>query len=101
MTIENLVFFDRHDPEFDESLTDAGGKRFLRFAVDVTAGRSKRANWRNEAVLGCVYLATQQVFIQRDDEYFPASSALGADDEAVPGVCRAAEPEAEVATVAR
>lgn len=70
--------------------TDVHGKAFVRFAVDVRHPWDEGEAWKRDALLGCVYVDRKEVFVQRGEDYFPASSALGGDDQARPGVCRAA-----------
>ena len=77
--------------------TDGRGAEFLAFAVDERPrGFAPRAaddsgRWREEAIVGCVYPARDEVFIKRGDKFFGAGLLLGqktaAADEAV---CRPA-----------
>ena len=77
--------------------TDGRGAAFVAFAVDERArGFSPRAaddsgRWREDAIVGCVYPARDEVFIKRGDKFFGAGLLLGqktaaADD----AVCRPA-----------
>ena len=77
--------------------TDGRGAEFVAFAVDERArGFAARAaddsgRWREDAIVGCVYPAREEVFIKRGDKFFGAGLLLGqktaaADD----AVCRPA-----------
>jgi hypothetical protein len=72
--------------------TDVRGKQFVRFAVDQRYGWDEDEEWELDAFVGCAYPDQKQVFLRRGDDYVPARSALGGDDEAQPDVCRAASP---------
>lgn len=75
-----------------EALTDARGKKFVRFAVDVRRGfgEEQEAGWRNDDVVGCAYPNEREVYVQDGDAYFAARSLLSAGGKARPDVCRAA-----------
>jgi hypothetical protein len=82
--------------------TDVRGKGFVRFAVDQRYGRNENATWEQDALLGCAYLEESKVFVQRGDDFLPASSMLGGDEKARTDVCRTAPTQAaEVASTAR
>ncbi len=79
--------------------TDGRGAEFVAFAVDERSGVLARkaaddsGRWREDAIVGCVYPARDEVFIKRGDKFFAASLLLGqktaaADD----AVCRPAPP---------
>jgi hypothetical protein len=72
------------------ALTDARGASFVRFAVDVRRGWVEDSPWETEALLGCAYPETEQVFVQRGSRYFAAASLVGKATKPVPDVCRAA-----------
>jgi len=67
----------------DERSTDGRGAEFVPFAVDErSAGAARRAaddadRWRNDAIVGCVYPARDEVFIKRGDKFFAAGLLLG------------------------
>lgn len=65
---------------------DVGGREFVAFVVDVRYG----SKWQEDAIVGCAYRASGNLFIERDNEYFPAALLLGKQVNAVAGVCRAA-----------
>jgi hypothetical protein len=79
-----------------ERSTDARGAEFVAFAVDERSGRlapraADDADWRKDAIVGCVYPTRDEVFIKRGDKFFAATLLLGqktaaADD----AVCHAA-----------
>jgi len=80
-----------------ERSTDGGGAEFVAFAVDERSGvfASQAADdsrrWRKDVIVGCVYLARDEIFIKRGDKFFAAGLLLGqktaaADDT----VCRPA-----------
>jgi hypothetical protein len=82
--------------------TDARGKAFVRFAIDVQRRGLDDVEWHEAAMLGCAYPNEQKVFIQRDDGYVPARGVLGEEVEPKPNVCRAAPADgATVAAAAR
>lgn len=72
-------------------VVDARGHRFLRFAIEERRGwdEDDTTEWER-AFVGCAYPGSGKVFVQRDDEYVPASNMLGADHDAQPDVCRPA-----------
>ena len=76
---------------------DGRGAEFVAFSVDERSGVLARkaaddsGRWREDAIVGCVYPARDEVFIKRGDKFFAASLLLGqktaaADD----AVCRPA-----------
>jgi len=78
-----------------ERSTDGRGAEFVAFAVDERSGILARkaaddsGRWREDAIVGCVYPARDEVFIKRGDRFFGAGLLLGqktapADD----AVCR-------------
>lgn len=59
---------------------DAGGIAFVRFAIDARHGFAAPdddSQWRRAAIVGCVYLDRNQVFVKKGDEYRPAAFLLG------------------------
>jgi hypothetical protein len=58
---------------------DARGVAFVRFAVDARHGYLPEgdANWRKDAITGCVYLERSQIFIKKGDQFRPAAFLLG------------------------
>jgi len=80
-----------------ERSTDGRGAEFAAFAVDERSGRFARrstgdsSGWRNDAIVGCVYPARDEIFVKRGDKFFGVDLLLGkktvaADD----AVCRPA-----------
>jgi hypothetical protein len=63
----------------DHARKDARGVAFVRFAIDARHGYQPddEANWRKDAITGCVYLDRSQIFIKRGDEFRPAAFLLG------------------------
>ncbi len=63
--------------------TDGRGAEFVAFAVDERSGRfvpraaDDTAHWRQDAIVGCVYPARDEVFIKRGDKFFGAGLLLG------------------------
>jgi hypothetical protein len=72
------------------ALLDVRGKSFVRFAIDVRRPWDEPDAWERDALLGCAYTAEAKVFVRRGEAYLPARSALGAQEKALPDVCRAA-----------
>lgn len=66
--------------------TDASGRAFVPFAVDVRFG----AGWKDGDLVGCAYPATGEVFVKRGDTHRPAEAMLGKNVQPVAGVCEAA-----------
>lgn len=69
-----------------ETSTDARGRAFVSFAVDVRFGGGE---WQ-EDVVGCVYRQTGQLFVKVGDAYRPAAFLLGKNVDPVAGVCEVA-----------
>ena len=80
-------------------LTDAHGRGFVRFAIDVRFP----GEWITDAAIGCAYLADGTVFVrlQGQNDYRPAAALLGDDVKAPPEVCRSASAAAQVASAMR
>jgi hypothetical protein len=76
------------------ALTDARGRAFVRFAIDLRRSFDEAAPWQSDAVLGCAYPGEGEVFVQRDGAFFPASIVLGKEAGERPGVCRPAQEPA-------
>ncbi|MDH5672774.1 MAG: hypothetical protein OEZ06_11530 [Myxococcales bacterium] len=72
-------------------LTDARGKKFVRFSVDVRRAYPKDAEWKEGALLGCAYPKQAQVFVQRGEHYVPAKGALGKEAKPRANVCEAGQ----------
>lgn len=68
-------------------VTDAQGREFHAFAIDVRFG----AGWKDGDVVGCAYPATGEVFVKRGDSFRPASILLGKNVKPVDGVCGSSE----------
>ncbi len=67
------------------ALTDLHGRHFVRFAVDVRHPAGE--GWQRGVLVGCAYVDQNEVFLQREGGYVPASSALGEDAEPRSDVC--------------
>ena len=70
--------------------TDARGRQFVRFAVDVGRGFDDEVDWQRDAIVGCCYPKEREVFVRRDEAYYPASVVVGRDGREQRGVCQAA-----------
>jgi len=75
--------------------TDARGAAFVTFAVDERSGAFARRpdsddrGWRKDAIVGCVYPGSDEVFVKRGDKFFGASLLLGKRTPAADAaVCR-------------
>jgi hypothetical protein len=74
--------------------TDGRGAEFVAFAVDERSGKfAPRAgddsgHWRQDAIVGCVYPAREEVFIRRGDKFFAVGLLLGQKTAADDVVCR-------------
>jgi hypothetical protein len=74
---------------------DARGRSYLAFAVDerrsfgvVPDHADPEAEWYRDAIVGCVYPDTGDVFIRRGETYYAASVLLGKPTQTAPaGVC--------------
>jgi hypothetical protein len=68
--------------------TDGRGAEFVAFAVDQRSGSLARlvaddaSRWRNDAIVGCVYPARDEVFVKRGDKFFAAGLLLGKKTDA-------------------
>lgn len=62
----------------DAALTDARGKTFVRFAVDVRYGFDDEGEW-NERMQGCAYPSEGEVYVQngKEHEWVAARTMLG------------------------
>jgi hypothetical protein len=65
--------------------TDRSGRSFLPFAIDVRFG----SEWRENDIVGCVYVPNRDIFVKRGDSYRPSAFLLGENVEPVAGVCEA------------
>jgi hypothetical protein len=102
-----------------EPMRDASGRAFLAFAVDAkygfdpmddeflleadadkvkkTAKERAEERWQKDAITGCLYPETNELFVNRSGTHYPAGLLLGKKaSKAAEGVCRA-----EAAQVAR
>lgn len=73
-----------------ETLTDARGKQFVRFAIDERRGWEVEGTWHEDRVVGCAYLQEREVLVRHKQGYFPARLLLGKSEQARPGACSAA-----------
>jgi hypothetical protein len=81
----------------DTPHTDREGRPFLAFAVDETRSfgveeekDGAEANWFKNAITGCVYPESGEVFVKLGEIYYPSSVLLGRSTPAAPtDVCRA------------
>lgn len=67
---------------------DGRGHEFIRFAIDERAPFDEEGAWHEGRIVGCVYMGTRKVFVQRGDSYVPAPSRSDSDARAQPGVCQ-------------
>jgi len=49
-------------------------------------------DWQQDDIVGCAYRASGNLFIKRDNAYFPAALLLGKKVGPVADVCQAAPP---------
>jgi hypothetical protein len=66
---------------------DMLGLPFVRFAIDEHSPLYEGDAW-HESNVGCVYPESGKVYVRQGDDYFPASSLLGAHVKPRPGACR-------------
>jgi hypothetical protein len=85
-----------------ERSTDGRGAEFVSFTVDERSGGFARraaddaTRWRENAIVGCVYPARDEVFIKRGDKLFAAGLLLGQKTAAADDVvCRPATARAQ------
>jgi hypothetical protein len=82
----------------DHARKDARGAEFVRFAVDARHGyqADDEANWRKDAITGCVYLERSQIFVKKGDQFRPAAFLLGKNLKAAPDTtCKSVEQVAQ------
>jgi hypothetical protein len=65
---------------------DKNGRSFVPFALDVRFG----SEWRENDVVGCVYVGSGDLFVKKGDSYRPAAFLLGKNVQPVAGACEAA-----------
>jgi len=68
---------------------DGKGDAFFAFAFDERHGRfddvdAVDGRWQKDTFVGCVYPATEKLYIKRGDRYVPASTMLGKKPVKVP-----------------
>jgi len=79
-----------------ERSKDGRGAEFVAFAIDERSGTfaaktaDDPARWRKDAIVGCVYPASDEIFIRRGDKYFGAGLLLGQKVTVDATVCRPA-----------
>jgi hypothetical protein len=73
-----------------EALTDARGKRFVRFAIDVRRAFDEQGAWQKDSMLGCAYPEEREVYVQDGSAYVSARNLLSAGAKARADVCRPA-----------
>ncbi|MBL8957549.1 MAG: hypothetical protein JNK82_42640 [Myxococcaceae bacterium] len=62
---------------------DAKGGEFMTFAVDAHHGfgddepKADSKDWRKDAIVGCVYVATGEVYVKRKDAFIPGAQLYG------------------------
>lgn len=83
--MERRVRVTQEAPRVDKS-----GRAFLTFAVDNRFGKS----WRENAIVGCAYLGSGELFVKLGASHRPAAVLLGKRGDAVSGACE----EARLAT---
>lgn len=74
---------------------DASGRTFVRFVVDERfgffGGDDEEDSWSKDAITGCAYVDSREVFVKRGNAFHPAESRLGKKTKAAAGsVCNAA-----------
>ena len=84
----------------EKALTDSKGAEFMGFAVDVKHGAlddlladedgeaRPEETWSKNAIVGCVYPDSGEVFIKRGGKYVGASLLLGKKSSAPEHVCQ-------------
>ena len=65
--------------------TDAAGRSFMAFAVDIRWGDE----WHENDIVGCAYTKSGDLFVKRGDEFRSAAILLGKTADPVAGVCKA------------
>lgn len=70
-----------------EALTDARGKAFVRFAVDVRHAFSEDNEWSENHLVGCAYPGEGEVFVRSGQAYVPARGMLGKEAKRRKDVC--------------
>lgn len=63
-----------------EEKTDSAGEKFVTFAIDSSFGYDDgpgEDNWAKDTTTGCVYVATQEVFVKYGEGFRPAAMLLG------------------------
>ena len=63
-----------------EEKTDSAGQRFVSFALDSSYGYDDAPGedgWAKNTTTGCVYVATQEVFVKYGQGFRPAATMLG------------------------
>lgn len=71
---------------------DKAGRPFMAFAVDVRWGGGDE--WRENDIVGCVYVNNGDLFVKRGEEWRPGAFLLGKPGDPVQGVCQAAPAKA-------
>ena len=69
------------------TLTDARGKAFVRFAVDVRHAFSEDNEWSEGHLVGCAYPGEGEVFVRNGHAYVPARNMLGKEAKRRTDVC--------------
>lgn len=77
-----------------EAHSDARGKLFVRFAIDLRHAWDEEGKWQENNVTGCAYLGEREVFVLSEDSYRAARSLLGEATKARLDVCRTAQVQA-------
>jgi hypothetical protein len=80
--------------------TDASGKQFVRFALDVRRPFDEEGKWEH-SLAGCAYPSDGKVFVQQGEAYVSPKAMLHGNQKDQPGVCRAAPVVAVQVAVAR
>jgi hypothetical protein len=74
--------------------TDANGQSFVAFSVDEKFGwvADKEDEWEKDAIEGCVYVDSKEVFVKSGKDYRPAALLLGKKTKAAEAhICHAGE----------
>lgn len=72
-------------------ILDTSNRAFMPFSIDIRWGGSE---WRENDVVGCVYVKTGEIFVKRGDQWRPGAFLLGKAADPVQGVCEAPPPKA-------
>lgn len=66
--------------------TDGKGRKFVPFVVDANYGDK----WETDAIVGCVYQGSANIYVKIGDDHYPGAFLLGEDVPPTPDACAAA-----------